>query len=87
MKTPCSRNGLMLAIVSREEAEGESKMMGSFEREGLGGFGVGMAGIEGFGRCGRDLTGGVEEAGGLVVRSRVMKSSACLRTWEKSCVC
>lgn len=80
----------MLAIVRREEADGESRMMGSLEREGLDGFGVGMLGIREDGGCpgrwGRDLVGGVEEAVGLVVRRRVMKSSACLRTWEKSWV-
>lgn len=98
----------MLAIVSREDADGDNRMMGSLDRDGFDGFGVGIDGITEVtavavgcdaggwpGRCGRDLVGGIEEAAaaaaaaavaGLVVRSRVMKSSACLRTCEKSCI-
>lgn len=98
----------MLAIVSKEDADGDSRMMGSLDRDGFDGFGVGIDGITEVvvaaaaagcdaggwpGRCGRDLVGGTELAAvaaaaaavaGLVVRSRVMKSSACLRTCEKS---
>lgn len=44
-KTPDSRKGLMLAIVRREEAEGESKMMGSIRERDFGGLGVREAGI------------------------------------------
>lgn len=106
VNVPCSRNGLMLAIVSSEDADGDSRMMGSLDRDGFDGFGVGIEGIVeaaamaagceagGWpGRCGRDFVCGVEAAAaaaaaavaGLVVRSRVIKSSACFRTWEKSC--
>lgn len=92
----------MFAIVSSEDADGDSRMMGSLDRDGFDGFGVGMEGIVEAaataagceaggcpGRCGRDLVGGVEAAAaaaaaaavaGLFVRSRVIKSSACLRT-------
>lgn len=100
----------MLAIVSKEDADGDNRMMGSLDRDGFDGFGVGIDGITEVtataaaagcdaggwpGRCGRDLVGGTELAAvaaaaaaavaGLVMRSRVMKSSACLRTCEKSC--
>lgn len=84
-------------------------MMGSLDRDGFWDLGVGIEGMTetaavvvgceagGWpGRCGSDLTGGVDEAAvaaaaaaaaavaGLLVRSRVIKSSACLRTCEKS---
>lgn len=45
VNVPCSRNGLMLAIVSREDADGDSRMMGSLDRDGFDGFGVGIDGI------------------------------------------
>jgi hypothetical protein len=70
-KVPSSRKGLMLAIVRREEAEGERRMIGSRRRE-LGGGGRD-------GRVGRLLVEGL-----LALRRRVIKSSDCFRTWEKS---
>lgn len=87
-KVPDSRKDLMLDMVRRLEAEGERRMMGSLGRglEGRGARGLGMrAGLEtgGWpGRVGRVWCGREEEEG--AVRRRVMKSSACFLTWEKS---
>lgn len=91
MKRPDSRKDLMLAIERREEADGERRMMGSLERDfegGLEGAAEPMAGGGGRpGRCGRDFVvrGCGTAVGGFWLRRRVMKSSACLRTWENSC--
>lgn len=44
-KTPDSRKGLMFAIVRREEAEGESRIMGSMRERDFCGLGVREAGM------------------------------------------
>ncbi len=77
----------MLDIVRREEAEGERRMIGSLGRCFCGG----PPREEEL----REEDGGARPPAGNVVvgapgfgaaRNREMKSSACLRTWEKSCL-
>lgn len=78
---PCSRKDLMLDMSRREEAEGDSRMMGSGRRWLEMGFlmplmRAGLPAIEGGG--GRDSC---EEG---CARLRPMKDSACLRMMSKS---
>lgn len=72
---PDSRKDLMFDMRRREEAEGESRMIGSGRRAGF------------LGRETREV--GFDEGVGTVVelgrgRFRPRKISADLRTWEKS---
>jgi len=71
----------MFDMRSREEAEGESRMMGSGRREGfLGCEAREEACVEGW-----DAVEGAPGRGGGA-RARERKISADLRTWEKSYV-
>ena len=75
----------MFDMRRREEAEGERRMMGSERLEFTFDW-MGFAGAA-MGRVARVLDWGwpgrVPGAGRRFPR----KSSACLRTWEKSCAC
>lgn len=81
----------MLDIRRREEAEGERRMIGS-ERLLLTLDCSGLEGCEGTGRVARVLEDVERELGWPLVLDdgmplaprRPRKSSACLRTWEKS---
>lgn len=76
MYVPDSRKDLMLLIRSREEADGESRMMGSGRRPGF-------LSLEA-----RDAVVVVVVAGAAAdgfLRS-LKNCSECLRIWEKSCV-
>lgn len=80
----------MLDMRRREEADGESRIMGSIRRLCVG-FGREATGVieEGTVEGGLLLVfveGLVPLAMGLVGRLRLMKGSVNLWTWEKSCI-
>ena len=87
-KLPLSRNGLTLDMVSRAEAEGESRIMG-YEREGFDGA-VLLPGVPRWPGIGAVALGmPALTCPGILVPvvvdfSRETKSSVCLRTYEKS---
>jgi len=75
VKTPCSRNCLMLDMRRREEADGERRIIGSSRR------------VEGFLRLEtRAEFVEREDVVGAALRERDFPRymSHCLRTWEKS---
>lgn len=74
MYVPKSRKDLMLLMRSREEAEGESKMMGSGRRPGF-------LSLEA-----RDVVLVVVGAAADGFLRSLKNCSECLRIWEKSCV-
>ncbi len=74
MYVPDSRKDLMLRIRSREEAEGESRMMGSGRRPGF-------LSLEA-----RDVVVVVVGATADGFLRSLKNCSECLRIWEKSCV-
>lgn len=71
---PDSRKDLMLLMRSREEAEGESKMMGSGRRPGF-------LSLEA-----RDVVVVVAGAAADGFLRSLKNCSECLRIWEKSCL-
>ncbi len=74
MYVPDSRKDLMLLMRSREEAEGESRMMGSGRRPGF-------LSLEA-----RDVVVVVVGATADGFLRSLKNCSECLRIWEKSCV-
>lgn len=74
MYVPDSRKDLMLLMRSREEAEGESRMMGSGRRPGF-------LSLEA-----RDVVVAVAGAAAAGFFRSLKNCSECLRIWEKSCV-
>jgi hypothetical protein len=73
-KRPSKRKDLMFDIRSSEEADGESRMMGSARLE-----------FETAGRDVREVEGWARGFGtGALLRCLPRKTSAALRTWEKS---
>lgn len=74
MYVPESRKDLMLLMRSREEAEGESRMMGSGRRPGF-------LSLEA-----RDVVVAVTGAAAVGFLRSLKNCSECLRIWEKSCV-
>ena len=77
---PFSRKDLMFDMRRREEAEGESKMMGSGRREAFLGRETRLAVWVGMPAAVAAVVVGAPGRG----RERERKTSADLRTWEKS---
>ena len=78
---PSPRKDLMLLMRSKEDADGERRMIGSMRRPGFERLEMraGFCGIEAGLRAPGRLPG-------CLLRLRPMNASAYLRMWEKSCL-